>query len=73
MEQSIQEDYLQSDVVTTSEVFHNFIVPEGHIFAMGDNRQKSTDCRELGCIPLEKVEGNVVFRFWPLSEFGKID
>lgn len=68
----IQEDYLKDDVVTTSNVFHDFIVPEGHIFAMGDNRGKSTDCRELGCIPLDKVEGIVVFRFWPLSNFGRI-
>lgn len=69
----MQEDYLKDDVVTTSNVFHDFIVPEGHIFAMGDNRGKSTDCRELGCIPLDKVEGIVVFRFWPLSNFGRIN
>ncbi len=43
----IQEEYLQDDVVTTSNVFHDFIVPKGYIFAMGDNRTKSTDCREL--------------------------
>lgn len=43
----IREDYLQDDVVTTSHVFNDFIVPEGYLFAMGDNRSKSTDCREL--------------------------
>ena len=40
---------------------------------MGDNRTKSTDCRVIGCIPYEKLEGIVRFRFWPFSEFGKID
>ena len=69
----LQEDYLQNDVVTTSNVFHDFIVPQGYLFAMGDNRTKSTDCRQLGCIPLEKVEGIVVFRFWPLNQMGKIE
>lgn len=68
----LEENYLQDDVVTQSDVFTDFIVPEGYIFAMGDNRAKSTDCRELGCIPLEKIEGIVTFRFWPLNTFGKI-
>lgn len=68
-----EEPYLSDDVVTTSEVFNDFIVPEGYVFAMGDNRTKSTDCRVLGCIPLDKIEGIVVFRFWPLNVFGKID
>lgn len=69
----LEEDYLQDDVVTESEVFYDFIVPEGYFFAMGDNRSKSTDCRVIGCIPLEKLEGIVCFRFWPFSEFGTID
>ena len=69
----LEEEYLQPDVVTESEVFHDFIVPEGYFFAMGDNRTKSTDCRSLGCIPMEKLEGIVSFRFWPFSVFGKIE
>ncbi len=68
-----EEQYLQPDVVTESDVFYDFVVPEGYIFAMGDNRQKSTDCRALGCIPLDKVEGIVVLRFWPFDVFGKIE
>ena len=65
--------YLAKDVVTESKVFNDFIVPEGYIFCMGDNRGKSTDCRELGCIPLEKIEGIISFRFWPFDVFGKIE
>lgn len=71
--EELQEDYLDDDVVTQSEVFFDFIVPEGYIFAMGDNRTKSTDCREIGCIPIEKIEGIVIFRFWPFDSFGKIE
>lgn len=68
-----EEKYLQPDVVTESEVFFDFVVPEGYVFAMGDNRPKSTDCRVLGCIPLNKIEGIVTLRFWPFDVFGKID
>lgn len=68
----LEEEYVSDDVVTMSNVFNNFIVPKGYIFAMGDNRTKSTDCREFGCIPLEKVEGIVAFRFWPINTWGKV-
>lgn len=68
-----ESDYLSEDVVTISNHFNDFIVPEGYVFCMGDNRTKSTDCREFGCIPLEKIEGIVVFRFWPLNSWGKIE
>ena len=40
---------------------------------MGDNRTKSVDCREIGCIPFDKLEGIVFFRFWPLNVIGKMD
>lgn len=66
----LDEEYLSKDVITDSNTFNDFIVPEGYIFAMGDNRTKSTDCRAFGCIPLNKVEGIVVFRFWPLNTWG---
>ena len=69
----LEEDYLGDDVVTEEKLFNNFVVPKGYIFAMGDNRTKSTDCREFGCVPLEKVEGVVIFRFWPLDVWGKVD
>jgi len=39
---------------------------------MGDNREFSRDCRVFGCIPYEKLEGIVMFRFWPFSKFGSI-
>ncbi len=68
-----KEEYLSSDVVTSSSGLTDFIVPEGYIFAMGDNRPRSTDCRAFGCIPVDKVEGVVTLRFWPLNLFGPVD
>ena len=68
-----ESEYLSEDVVTDAIVFNDFIVPEDCVFCMGDNRVQSTDCRDFGCIPLEKIEGIVVFRFWPFNSWGKID
>jgi len=69
-----ESEYLQSGVVTEmgSGLFTNFTVPENCVFAMGDNRGHSTDCRNFGCIPLEKIGGTAVFRFWPLNVIGGI-
>ena len=67
--------YLQDSVVTeagVNGVFTDFVVPEGCVFTMGDNRPGSGDCRMFGCIPVEKIEGTVVMRFWPLNKIGTI-
>ena len=79
--EELAEPYLQPGVTTNANYettysnynyFSEFTVPEGYIFAMGDNRSQSTDCRAFGCIPIEKVESKVWIRFWPLNLFGKV-
>lgn len=72
--EELQEDYLQEGIVTdvTGAGFDDFIVPENCVFAMGDNRNHSTDCRAFGCIPLEKIESKVWIRIWPLNLWGKV-
>ena len=72
--EELEEDYLGEEVITESEggQFIDLIVPEGTVFAMGDNRSHSADSRRFGCVPYEKIEGKVVFRFWPLDVFGKV-
>lgn len=71
-DRKLDEEYLQPGVVTDGGPFTDFVVPEGYIFAMGDNRTQSTDCRRFGCIPIEKIESTVLIRFWPLELFGKV-
>ncbi len=67
----LPEKYLAEGVKTEATgVFNNFIVPKGCVFLMGDNRSGSMDCRNFGCIPVEKIESKVVFRFWPFNKMG---
>ncbi len=73
--QEMEEPYLQDGVVTdvVGVGFSDFVVPENTVFAMGDNRTHSKDCRTFGCIPLEKIESTVAIRIWPLDKWGKVD
>lgn len=43
---------------------------ENQYFAMGDNRERSMDCRVLGPININQIEGKAIFRLWPLNKFG---
>lgn len=67
--------YLKDDVRTDAYdgLFTDIVVPDGYVFAMGDNRSKSADCRRFGCIPIEKIEGKVAIKFWPLNKFGPVE
>ena len=72
----LEEEYLQPGIVTDMSqggYFEDIIVPENTVFVMGDNRGRSIDSRVFGCIPLEKIESKLAFRFWPLNLFGKVD
>lgn len=71
----VEEPYLEKGILTTSldGVFIDIVVPEGTLFLMGDNREKSTDSRRFGCIPIEKIESKVWIRFWPLDLFGEVE
>ena len=41
-----------------------FIVPPGHYFCMGDNRDESYDSRFWGPLPAENVKGRPVLIYW---------
>lgn len=47
-------------------------IPEGYYFIMGDNRGDSLDSPELGLIPIEEIEGKIVFSLFPFNTFGII-
>ncbi|MGV9768265.1 signal peptidase I [Microbacterium sp. NPDC003461] len=55
------------------------VVPEGSLWVMGDNRDRSKDSRYNreqpgdGFVPIDNVVGRVFLRTWPLDRFGPIE
>ena len=66
------EPYLDPTVVTPGNCGSDFgpvVVPEDHVFVMGDNRAGSQDSRVLGPIDEDQIVGRAFVVFWPRSSW----
>lgn len=68
----LHEDYIkgrtikpQSPIKTT-----NFVIPDGYVFVMGDNRENSTDSRSVlvDIVPVQNIMGKAFFRLFPSTQ-----
>jgi signal peptidase I len=46
---------------------------DDEVYLLGDNRGSSIDSRTYGPVPLDRVVGSVLLRFWPLGRWGEVD
>lgn len=70
----LDEPYLTEKSFGDANINFPYQVPENRYFCVGDHRSTSVDSRhsEIGCISKEQLVGKIVFRVWPLSDFGAL-
>ena len=79
---TLDEDYIYIDKYDTHRLssvnggVHMYVVPEGSLFVLGDNRNNSmdsTDSYNIGFVDEDIILGKVLFRVSPISKFGAVN
>ena len=70
----LDEPYMKEKSFGDCNLELPYQVPDNRYFCMGDHRSTSVDSRhtEIGCVSEEQIVGKIVFRVWPLADFGAL-
>ena len=73
--EQLHEPYVRELSYGYCDIQLPYQVPEERYFVMGDHRSISMDSRDstVGCVASEEIVGKIVFRVWPLKDFGTVN
>lgn len=64
------ETYPLSQTAGNVSISYPYVVPEGEVWVMGDNRENSSDSRYFGSIDEDTIFGKAILTYWPLDRIG---
>ncbi|SFR95542.1 signal peptidase I [Anaeromicropila populeti] len=68
----LEEDYGKEPMLDRGDPYLDVTLGEDEYFVLGDNRNYSSDSREIGPIHERQIEGKVILRIWPFKSMGVI-
>lgn len=72
--EALDEDYINEPTLRPLDFDDEVTVPEGSVFVLGDNRNKSNDSRDerIGCVDTRYILGRAIWRVTPFEKFGSL-
>ncbi len=70
----LEEPYITEKALGDCNIELPYQVLDNRIFCLGDHRATSVDSRNtaVGCVSEEQIVGKIIFRVWPMSNFGTL-
>lgn len=71
---SVNGILLEEPYIAASPLYNGtWVVTDGQVFVLGDNRNESKDSHEWGLLPMENIIGKAILIYWPPPKWELID